>query len=93
MKLLLLFLLIPASLFAQSLQGKVLGTNKEGLAFTSIWVENTNQGTLANEDGQFDIHLKPGKSKLVFRHLGYSPKLVEVDLGNNEVQKALEVVM
>ncbi len=93
MKLLLLFLLIPASLLAQSLRGKVLGTNKEGLAFTSIWVENTNQGTLANEDGLFEIHLKPGKSKLVFRHVGYAPRAVEVDLGSNEDRGDMEVVM
>ena len=67
MKLLLLFILFPICLTAQSLQGRVMDAKGEALAFTSIWVENTNQGTLANEDGRFELRLKQGKNRLVFR--------------------------
>jgi len=93
MKLLLLLLLLPVTLLGQSLQGKVIDSRNDALAFTSIWIENTNQGTLANEDGVFDIRLKSGKNKLVFRHVGYAPKVIELDLAIDEKKRDFVVVM
>ncbi|MEY2895638.1 MAG: hypothetical protein RIS42_1357, partial [Bacteroidota bacterium] len=93
MKLLLLLLLLPVTLLGQSLQGKVIDSRNDALAFTSIWIENTNQGTLANEDGVFDIRLKSGKNKLVFRHVGYAPKVIELDLALDEKKRDFVVVM
>jgi hypothetical protein len=93
MKLLLLLLLLPVTLLGQSLQGKVIDSRNDALAFTSIWIENTNQGTLANEDGVFDIRIKSGKNKLVFRHVGYAPKVIELDLAIDEKKRDFVVVM
>ena len=93
MKLLLLLFLLPVTLIGQSLQGKVIDSRKDALAFTSIWVENSNQGTLANEDGNFEIRLKSGKNKLVFRHVGYAPQAIELDLGLDEKKRDFVVVM
>jgi Family of unknown function (DUF5686)/CarboxypepD_reg-like domain len=93
MKLLLLFILFPICLTAQSLQGRVMDAKGEALAFTSIWVENTNQGTLANEDGRFELRLKQGKNRLVFRHLGFAPKPVEIELANQESKEDVVVIM
>ena len=93
MKLFLLFFLIPMGLAAQTLSGRVVDEKGEALAFTSIWVENSNQGTLANEDGRFDIRLKVGKSRLIFRHIGFAPKSIEIDLENQESKKDFSVIM
>lgn len=93
MKLLLLLFIFPVSLFAQSIQGKVIDSQKEALAFTSIWVENTNQGTLANEDGQFEIHLKSGKNRLVFRHVGFAPRTIDIELAGQEIKRDYIVQM
>ncbi len=93
MKLFLLLCLLPVTLLGQSLQGKVIDSRKGALAFTSIWIENTNQGTLANEDGIFDIRLKSGKNKLVFRHVGYAPQVIEFDLALDETKRDFVVVM
>jgi len=93
MKLLLLFFLIPCCLAAQTLSGRVVDSKGEALAFTSIWVENTNQGTLANEDGRFALRLKQGKSRLIFRHLGFAPKPIEVELINQDSKEDVVVIM
>ncbi len=93
MKQLLLLLLLPVTIFGQSIQGKVIDSRNDALAFTSIWIENTNQGTLANEDGVFDIRIKSGKNKLVFRHVGYAPKVIELDLALDEKKRDFVVVM
>ncbi len=84
---------MPIPLFAQSLRGKVIDTRKEALAFTSIWIENTNQGTLANEDGYFEIRLKAGNNKLIFRHVGYAPKSIELDLAVGEQKQDIVIEM
>ncbi len=93
MKLLLLFFLFPFVLAAQTVSGRVVDAKGEALAFTSIWVENSNQGTLANEDGRFELRLKQGKSRLIFRHLGFAPKPIEVELNNQESQENVIVIM
>jgi hypothetical protein len=93
MKLLILFIFFPFAILAQSLQGRVVDSHQVALAFTSIWVENTNQGTLANEDGQFEIHLMSGKNRLVFRHVGFAPRTIDVDLASQEIKRDFIVQM
>lgn len=93
MKLFLLLFLLPVSIVAQSLQGKVVDAQNVALPFTSIWIENSNQGTLANEDGQFEIRLKAGKNKLVFRHVGYAPQSILIELDSDETKKDFLVLM
>jgi len=85
--------IFPFAILAQSLQGRVVDSHQEALAFTSIWLENTNQGTLANEDGQFEIHLKSGKNRLVFRHVGFAPRSIEVELSASESKRDYVVQM
>ncbi len=93
MRIILFILLLPLGLYGQLLRGRVSDNKGEPLAFSSIWVESTNQGTLANEDGRFEIRLKTGKNRLVFRHLGFAPKPIDIELGNQEVKDDFTVVM
>ncbi len=93
MKLLFFLLIFPVTLYAQVLKGRVTDAQNEILPFTSIWIENTNQGTLANEDGQFELRLKTGKSKLVFRHVGYALQVHLIELAADENKKDFVVVM
>ena len=44
------------------------------MPFATIWVNDLNRGTLANEDGKYAITLPKGEHEVVFRFLGHTPK-------------------
>lgn len=71
------FLLISFFIIAQhALAGKITGlvTNDKGekLAFASILIKGTTQGTAANSEGRFTLELKPGTYTLVCQYIGYA---------------------
>ncbi|MBT1701347.1 carboxypeptidase-like regulatory domain-containing protein [Fulvivirgaceae bacterium PWU4] len=79
---LVLFLLIPGLLQAQ--QGGIKGTIKaddgSALSFATIFVKQLGSGTTANEEGQYEIQLAPGRYELVFQHLGRKTEVRVVDV-------------
>ncbi|WP_026703793.1 carboxypeptidase-like regulatory domain-containing protein [Flavobacterium soli] len=48
------------------------------IAYVSVWVENENIGTTAEENGEFTINTNDQKKNLVFSVLGYERKVVKV---------------
>lgn len=48
------------------------------IAYVSVWVENENIGTTAEENGEFTINTNDPKKNLVFSVLGYERKVVKV---------------
>jgi hypothetical protein len=74
MKLFLLLLCSCISLHAQTLSGVVCSNKGELMPFATIWVNDLNRGTLANEDGKYAITLPKGEHEVVFRFLGHTPK-------------------
>jgi len=75
-KITFVFILIFYFAFAQTgMAGGVRGTVKnaagELMSYTSILVKGTNIGTMANEEGKYEISLKPGYYELQFQYLGY----------------------
>jgi hypothetical protein len=71
--LLLLFGLF-SSLVLHAQKGGVRGIIKaddgSALSFATIFVKQLGTGTTANEEGSYEILLKPGRYDLVFQHLG-----------------------
>ncbi|MCX6194050.1 MAG: DUF5686 family protein [Cytophagales bacterium] len=75
MKLFLLLLCSCIGLHAQTLSGVVRSNKGELMPFATIWVNDLNRGTLANEDGKYALTLPKGEHEVVFRFLGHTPKL------------------
>lgn len=72
MKLLLIVLLIPVSITAQEIRGKVVDTSGAPLSHATVFISNTSIGTLTNENGEFVIHKIPGgASDLVISYVGF----------------------
>jgi hypothetical protein len=67
----------------QTVSGVVKNKNGEVLPFATIWVNNLNKGTLANEDGKFSILLPKGPHEIVFRFLGHTPKVQQVSVNED----------
>lgn len=74
MKTLLLFLL-SFSLSAQ-IKGVVLDEYNKPVSYVNIWVENENNSTTSEENGEFTINCLPDKN-LIFSALGYEKKTVK----------------
>lgn len=74
MKATLFFFLISFSLSAQ-IKGIVVDESNKPISYVNIWVENENNSTTSEENGEFTIHCQPNKN-LVFSALGYEKKTV-----------------
>ena len=47
------------------------------ISYVNIWVENENNSTTSEENGEFSINCLPNKN-LIFSALGYEKKTVKV---------------
>jgi hypothetical protein len=80
-----LFLLMLQSvpLLAQSiLKGRITDADGEALPFASIHVKGTSTGVSANEKGDYQLELPPGRHEVVYQYVGFAGKNLEVNLGN-----------
>jgi hypothetical protein len=83
--LLLAFTLPSFVLSAQSggVKGTIKADDGSALSFATIFVKQLGTGTTANEEGSYEILLKPGRYELVFQHLGRKTevRVIEVTQG------------
>ncbi|MCF8276139.1 MAG: TonB-dependent receptor [Flavobacteriales bacterium] len=67
----LLVLLLPISVFSQTLKGKITdNANGETLIGVNIFNQD-NVGTSTDIDGNFSLQLKPGQQNITFKFIGY----------------------
>jgi TonB-linked SusC/RagA family outer membrane protein len=80
----ILAVLFSPSLHAQSLEikGKVTDTNQEPLIGATILVQGTEQGTITDINGNFQLKTDP-KATLIISYTGFSSKIIVV--GNQTV--------
>lgn len=73
-------LAMPA--LAQSvLTGRVTDSQGTPVAFTSVYVNGTTQGTSANQSGYYQLKLKPGKYTINYRFVGFKQHTDDVEVG------------
>jgi hypothetical protein len=62
---------LNSCVFAQ-IAGKVVDEDKNGLPGATVYIEHTTKGTVANNDGEYNLLIdQPGTYKLVFQYIGY----------------------
>jgi hypothetical protein len=69
-----LVMLISSAVFAQ-FKGIVVDENNKPVSYVNIWVENENNSTTSEENGEFSINSLPNKN-LIFSALGYEKRTV-----------------
>ncbi len=74
---------ISFSVQAGGIKGSIKNTKGEQLSFASIIVKGTSRGTMANEDGKYELSLEKGSYTLIFQYLGHKTleKVVEINTG------------
>ena len=80
-----LVLLIGFSVSAQ-VKGIVVDEYNKPISYVNIWVENENNSTTSEENGEFSINCLPNKN-LIFSALGYEKKTVKAAEAENVVLK------
>jgi hypothetical protein len=79
----LFFWMVLSPLLAKAqLYGVVTGEQKEPLAYASVYVRGTTQGTTTNSDGAYRLPLEPGTYDIVYQYLGYQRKIQTVTIGD-----------
>jgi len=69
------------SSFSQvSISGKIVDKNGEPLPFVHLHIENSNIGTISNEDGLFQIatNQSTGKKRIIVSAIGYKTEKIYV---------------
>jgi len=74
-RLLVLLLLISVTVMAQ-VKGIVVDESGKPISYVNIWVENENNSTTSEENGEFTLNCQPNKN-LIFSALGYENKTVK----------------
>nr|WP_294934276.1 DUF5686 and carboxypeptidase regulatory-like domain-containing protein [uncultured Flavobacterium sp.] len=73
-------LLASVTLFAQ-IKGKVTDKSGQPIPYTTVIIENTYNGTSANDNGLYELPLKEkGNYTVIFQSLGYKTKKVNAEI-------------
>ncbi|MGV3539073.1 MAG: DUF5686 family protein [Rufibacter sp.] len=92
-KVLLLFCccLIVAGVQAGTLKGKVTDEKGEGLAFATVYIQGTTDGSTTNEQGSYQFTVPAGKHTVVFQYIGYKTQSKTVEISEGDDSKPLEL--
>lgn len=66
---------------AQGIRGVVKSGTGEAMSFATIAAKGTTTGTIANEEGRYELALKPGQYEIVFQFLGFKSEARSVTVG------------
>jgi hypothetical protein len=77
-----LLLIVKLQIFAQGIKGIITDESKQPVPFAAVYVEGSPSGTTSNLLGEYQLVLKPGNYKILFRSLGYKQVLKEVIIDN-----------
>ncbi len=95
-KYLLLFLISILSLpaLAQSflLTGRITDEHNKPVAFASVYIKNSTNGTTANENGYYRLKLNPDSYNVVYRFPGYKERTEKITINDQDVQLNIQLV-
>jgi hypothetical protein len=79
---LLITFLLPLSIFAGGIRGIIKNTKGEQLSFASIIVKGSSKGTMANEEGAYELSLEKGSYTIIFQYLSHKTLEKTVEVGS-----------
>jgi len=74
----LAFFMLPISIMAQTVKGKVLDASGEALPFINVLEKGTANGTTTDDVGEFKLTVKSLPTTIIFSSIGYKTKEVRV---------------
>lgn len=75
-----------------SISGRIVdGSTNEALRFASIFINNTMQGTVSDENGQFELMVNAGVHEIVVSMVGYDRLVYQADFTSNSPKYLFEL--
>ena len=71
-------------IYAQKISGVITDKSGKALAYSSISIKGTLQGTNANSEGKYFLDLNPGTYTLICQHVGYKTESKTVKLAGED---------
>lgn len=81
--LLILFFSLQSQLNAGGIKGRISTAKGEALAYAGVAVKGTSNGTMANEEGEYEFTLAPGSYEIIFQFLGFKSISKNVTVGDD----------
>jgi hypothetical protein len=82
----LLFVIFTITSYAAVIKGTVYNYDSgEPIARVTIRVEGTGRSMLANEQGEYQLRLRPGEYNLKFSHIAHYSEYVKVSVGDSTI--------
>ncbi|MDO5664634.1 MAG: DUF5686 and carboxypeptidase regulatory-like domain-containing protein [Bacteroidia bacterium] len=85
------FLLFIAPIGAQHLKGTIVNKKGEPIPNSTIYIYEVLRGVAADDLGQFQTALQPGKYTCEFRSLGYETQKKVINMGNSDLSVNIEL--
>ncbi|CAH0997617.1 hypothetical protein EMA8858_03751 [Emticicia aquatica] len=73
------------------IKGIIKNEKGEVMPFASVLVKGTDIGTMANEEGAYEVKLKSGQYEVFFQYVGYQAVIKKVDVG--ETLQVINILM
>ena len=77
---------VPFVAFSHNLTGFVKDKDGTPIPYATVFIKELSLGTTTNDDGKFELDLKPGTYTVNFRSLGYIAKIETVIITNKVSQ-------
>ncbi|MBB6004599.1 DUF5686 and carboxypeptidase regulatory-like domain-containing protein [Arcicella rosea] len=71
--------------WSAGIKGTVKNTKNELLSFASVIIKESGKGTMANEDGQYELTLSAGTYTIIFQYLGHKNLEKKVVIQNETI--------
>lgn len=85
--LLLCFCLFTASVYSQTFKGRVMTNSGDPIPYASLYIHEISSGFIADANGHFGRTLPPGKYTCEISSLGYIRQLINIEMGNRDVEQ------
>ena len=83
---LIIFALINASSFSQTVSGIVRDDKGEPLPNASVLIKDKKGGTTCNVEGKYFLNLSPGNYTLIAQHVGYKRDVRNIKVEDKDIQ-------
>ncbi len=77
----LVLMVIGHSLHAQGLSGKITDDKNAAIPWATVFIKELMFGTVANQEGEFEIKIPEGEYTAVFQSMGYQAETVALKVG------------
>lgn len=78
-----IFLQITVLAQTSLISGQVMTSDFKPISEVNISLEGTDQGTITDSEGSFSLKVPDGQVILLFSHVSYAPKIIQINVGEN----------